>query len=53
MDNLPERPVGVASLDKAAIKKFKADKKAGIMSGDQSPSRGYIAGKKAVKKMAK
>jgi hypothetical protein len=35
------------SGETAAMKKFKADKKAGIRSAENKPSRAYTAGKKA------
>jgi hypothetical protein len=37
----------------AATKQFKADKKAGIMSAENKPSRAFVAGKKAEKKTLK
>ena len=41
------------SGETAAMKKFKADKKAGIRSAENKPSRAFVAGKKAERRTLK
>jgi phosphoribosylcarboxyaminoimidazole (NCAIR) mutase len=48
-----QKDLAKMSGETAAMKKFKADKKAGIRSAENKPSRAYTAGKKAEKRTLK
>jgi hypothetical protein len=48
-----QKDLAKMSGETAAMKKFKADKKAGIRSVENKPSRAYTAGKKAEKRTLK